>query len=227
MKPRRTLSLVVLPFMFMVMFMGCASAPVPPPEPVLVVYNEDRIVRWDEPLHFDRLPTDKYLVIYGRDLRAPAVDHPNTRKWVYRPDETRSAWLEPFADTGVYDVYVGVLRNDRVVLWSRPVSVFMEAPPPPTPAAVKRIEVEFQPPRLMFRPFGQYTLGFKIVWSKNPDPVYPTRAGDLAVYRSLYDPRDVWLEPFDGPGEYYVRVFEYLGDEKTGIVSQTLRVTLP
>ncbi len=51
--------------------------------------------------------------------------------------------------------------------------------------------------------------GVKIVWSKNPDPVYPNRVGDRYIYRELDDSLEVWLDAFDGPGTYYVRAGWY------------------
>lgn len=67
--------------------------------------------------------------------------------------------------------------------------------------------------------------GFKIVWSKNPSPTYPTRSGDKYIYLSESDARGGTLKAFDGGGKYYVRVCEYLGG-KCGVYSNQITVQL-
>jgi hypothetical protein len=73
---------------------------------------------------------------------------------------------------------------------------------------------------------GQSSQGFKVVWSKNPDPVYPNRDGDHYHYYS--DPNMAYdkLEALDGSGVYYVRVCEYRADGTCGIYSNELTVQL-
>jgi hypothetical protein len=72
---------------------------------------------------------------------------------------------------------------------------------------------------------GVSTQGFKVVWSLNENPTYPTRDGDGYHYYS--DPatnKDV-LEAFNGTGIYYVRVCEYLGGA-CGIYSNQVKLDL-
>lgn len=58
---------------------------------------------------------------------------------------------------------------------------------------------------------GYSKSGFKIVWSKNSGPTYPTRNGDKYIYLSDPNVNATTLSAFDGTGTYYVRVCEYLG----------------
>ncbi len=58
---------------------------------------------------------------------------------------------------------------------------------------------------------GYSEKGFKVVWSKNPGPTYPTRSGDKYQYFSSPTTTSASLTAFDGNGTYYVRVCEYLG----------------
>ena len=58
---------------------------------------------------------------------------------------------------------------------------------------------------------GYSKNGFKIVWSKNAAPTYPTREGDQYIYLSDPSAKSTTLEAFDGSGSYHVRVCEYLG----------------
>lgn len=67
--------------------------------------------------------------------------------------------------------------------------------------------------------------GFKVVWSKNTGPTYPTRDGDKYSYLSSSEARTVTLDAFDGDGDYYVRVCEYLGG-KCGKYSNEAIVSL-
>jgi hypothetical protein len=58
---------------------------------------------------------------------------------------------------------------------------------------------------------GYSKNGFKIVWSKNQNPTYPTREGDQYIYLSDSSASSTSLSAFSGSGTYYVRVCEYLG----------------
>lgn len=72
---------------------------------------------------------------------------------------------------------------------------------------------------------GYSDKGFKVVYSKNPNPTYPTRAGDKYQYFSDPEIKSTTLEAFDGPGTYYVRVCEYLGGA-CGVYSNQIQVEL-
>jgi len=72
---------------------------------------------------------------------------------------------------------------------------------------------------------GYSENGFKVVWSKNENPTYPVRDGDRYHYYSDVNKREDTLESFDGEGEYYVRVCEYLGG-KCGVYSNEIKVYL-
>ena len=71
---------------------------------------------------------------------------------------------------------------------------------------------------------GYSSKGFKVVWSKNEGPTYPTRSGDKYVYHSSPDSYYSELTAFDGSGTYYVRVCEYLGDGKCATYSNQVEV---
>ena len=72
---------------------------------------------------------------------------------------------------------------------------------------------------------GYSQKGFKVVWSKNQNPTYPTRNGDKYHYHSNPNKRNDKLEAFDGEGTYFVRVCEYLGG-KCGIYSNQIKLEL-
>ena len=66
-------------------------------------------------------------------------------------------------------------------------------------------------------------LGYKLVWSKNMHPEYPTRSGDTYRY---YDKSSVKFGSISSSlsGTYYVRVCEYLGG-KCGAYSNEVQVS--
>lgn len=72
---------------------------------------------------------------------------------------------------------------------------------------------------------GTSAQGFKVVWSKNAGPTYPTREGDRYNYLSESSASQSSLEAFDGSGTYYVRVCEYLGG-RCGVYSNQVMTQL-
>lgn len=69
------------------------------------------------------------------------------------------------------------------------------------------------------------TKGYKLVWSKNTYPTYPTRSGDKYQYYSSSSTRSGSVSAFDGTGTYYVRVCEYLSGS-CGVYSNQITVYL-
>ncbi|MDD2757837.1 MAG: FecR domain-containing protein [Patescibacteria group bacterium] len=72
---------------------------------------------------------------------------------------------------------------------------------------------------------GYAEKGYKVVWSKNSKPTYPTRTGDKYLYLSEPDSVSATLDAFGGAGTYYVRVCEYLGSA-CGLYSNEITVNL-
>ncbi|OGF28220.1 hypothetical protein A2303_00215 [Candidatus Falkowbacteria bacterium RIFOXYB2_FULL_47_14] len=72
---------------------------------------------------------------------------------------------------------------------------------------------------------GYSAKGFKVVWSKDPSPVYPTRSGDKYLYFSDPNYSFTALTAFSGTGKYYIRVCEYLGGE-CGLYSNQIEMDL-
>ncbi|MFH0891245.1 MAG: Kazal-type serine protease inhibitor family protein [Candidatus Falkowbacteria bacterium] len=72
---------------------------------------------------------------------------------------------------------------------------------------------------------GYSAKGFKVVWSKDANPVYPTRSGDKYLYFSDPNYSFTALTAFSGTGKYYVRVCEYLGGV-CGLYSDQVEINL-
>lgn len=79
--------------------------------------------------------------------------------------------------------------------------------------------------KITWSTIGTSASGFKVVWSKNTAPVYPTRDGDKYAYLSEPTASSTEIDAFDGAGQYYVRVCEYLGGS-CGVYSNQLTVGL-
>jgi peptidoglycan hydrolase-like protein with peptidoglycan-binding domain len=72
---------------------------------------------------------------------------------------------------------------------------------------------------------GYSKNGFKIVWSKNSAPTYPTRDGDQYQYLSEPTATNTTIDAFNGSGTYYARVCEYLGGA-CGVYSNEIQISL-
>jgi peptidoglycan hydrolase-like protein with peptidoglycan-binding domain len=72
---------------------------------------------------------------------------------------------------------------------------------------------------------GYSAQGFKVVWSKNAGPTYPTRDSDKYEYFTNPKTNSASLYAFSGSGTYYVRVCEYLGSA-CGVYSNELSLQL-
>ena len=79
--------------------------------------------------------------------------------------------------------------------------------------------------QVLWRVTGYSEMGFKVVYSKNSSPTYPTRDGDKYQYLSDAKTTSATIDAFDGDGVYYVRVCEYLGG-KCGVYSNQIQVSL-
>jgi hypothetical protein len=90
---------------------------------------------------------------------------------------------------------------------------------------VTSIKLQAEGEKIEWETEGYSSSGFKVTWSKDENPVYPTRKNDRYHYHSSSDKTHDVLEAFDGKGEYYVRVCEYLGG-KCGIYSNEVKVIL-
>ncbi len=72
---------------------------------------------------------------------------------------------------------------------------------------------------------GYAAQGFKVIWSKISQPEYPVRSVDQAQYVGDPEQHYAFLKGFDGEGEYFVRVCEYL-DGSCGVYSNEVTIEL-
>jgi len=80
-------------------------------------------------------------------------------------------------------------------------------------SVVESITLEANGSKISWEANGTSVGGFKVTWSKNENPTYPTREGDKYHYHSDPNENEDTLTDFNGEGEYYVRICEYLGGQ--------------
>ncbi|MFZ2072648.1 MAG: peptidoglycan-binding domain-containing protein [Minisyncoccia bacterium] len=94
-----------------------------------------------------------------------------------------------------------------------------------TVSGVSSINLKNEGKYMSWSAVGYSKNGFKIVWSKNATPTYPTRDGDKYIYLSDPSAISTTLDAFNGSGMYYARVCEYLGGS-CGVYSNQIQVSL-
>jgi hypothetical protein len=132
--------------------------------------------------------------------------------------------LEAFAGDGVYYVRVCEYLGGRCGVYSNEISLSLgsgEAAAVP----VKAIRLKESDEGISWQTDGRSPGGYKVVWSKNPNPTYPCREGDQYHYYTDPGHDSDTLEAFAGDGVYYVRVCEYLGG-RCGVYSNEISLEL-
>ncbi|MDP3970545.1 MAG: fibronectin type III domain-containing protein [bacterium] len=137
--------------------------------------------------------------------------------------ETTSTALTAFSGDGTYFVRVcEYLANGECGIYSNEIEVALEG----SASTVNVISLlAASNGKVNWSTDGTSAMGYKVVWSKNSNPEYPTRSGDKYQYLSDSSANSAILTAFDGAGTYYVRVCEYLGGE-CGTYSNQVTVQL-
>jgi hypothetical protein len=79
--------------------------------------------------------------------------------------------------------------------------------------------------KISWQTTGSSAQGFKVVWSRNDSPTYPTRSGDQYHYYAEPSKSSDTVDAFAGAGAYFVRVCEYLGG-RCGLYSNEIKISL-
>lgn len=94
-----------------------------------------------------------------------------------------------------------------------------------TASVVRSIALRSEGNKVFWKVDGKSGMGFKLVWSQTPTPVYPLRENDQYQYFDSPEAGMAELKAFAGEGIYYVRVCEYLGGS-CGVYSNELKIAL-
>jgi hypothetical protein len=149
----------------------------------------------------------------------------------YSNPETLTGYVSAFAGEGKYYVRVCEYLGGKCGIYSNQVTITLlgdneKTVEKETTQAVTSITLtSLGVGKISWKVNGYSKSGFKVVWSKNPSPTYPTRDGDKYHYYSEANKTTDTVNNFDGEGRYYVRVCEYLGG-KCGVYSNQIEVDL-
>ncbi len=130
--------------------------------------------------------------------------------------------------SGTYYVRVCRYTGSGCDTYSNEVSVSVTAAPPATPISSITLSSTGGTAVAWNTNGGTASQGFKLVWSKNPDPTYTN--GVPYDFAGFYEPHkttgDISWGSNAGPGLYYVRVCEYLNGS-CAVHSNPIQVTIP
>jgi len=175
-----------------------------------------------------------FKVVWSKNAHPVYPNRSGDKYHYYSEPEKRSDRLEAFDSSGYYYVRVCEYLGGACGKYSNEIKVSLGTAEPveaeeiktETSGAVTEITLSQKADNeIKWSVSGYSGKGFKVVWSKNSGPVYPNRAGDRYLYFS--DPYYYYtvLTAFDGDGDYYVRVCEYLGGA-CGKYSNQIKITL-
>lgn len=144
----------------------------------------------------------------------------------YSDPATRSGMINASDGAGTYYARVCEYTGGGCGTYSNQVSVALTAEEQETSGEVNSITLTASGMNVSWTVDGSSAQGYKVVWSRNQNPTYPCRDGDMYHYWS--NPAvssDIINNAFDGNGTYYVRVCEYLGGA-CGVYSNQVTVEL-
>lgn len=149
----------------------------------------------------------------------------------YSDPAVDSDTLDAFSGSGTYYVRVCEYLGGKCGVYSNQIQLTLGEADENTDSANNKVNsITLQDEKgdgqnLTWEVDGYSSQGYKVVWSKNENPVYPTRDGDKYHYYTDPNTLSDSLDAFNGAGVYYVRVCEYLGG-KCGIYSNQIKVNI-
>lgn len=183
------------------------------------VFGKDSAVTWS----VDGYSKNGFKIVWSKSSK-PTYPTGEKDKYIYLSDpSSRSATLDAFNGSGTYYVRVCEYLDSKCGIYSNEIRVYLSSGSDTGP--VSSISVTGSGSSVTWSADGYSKNGFKIVWSKNSQPTYPTREGDKYIYLSEPNSRNASLDAFSGSGVYYIRVCEYLGGA-CGVYSNQIQVSL-
>lgn len=172
--------------------------------------------------------TGGYKLVWSKNS-LPTYPTRTGDSYVYISDpNTKSGSLTGALDAGVtYYVRVCNYINDGCGMYSNQVSVVGTDPVTPVDATSTHLIVltTASGTSVSWTDTTNALAGYKLVWSLNPNPTYPTRDGDHYVYYSEPTTRMGTIGDTTAGSTYYVRVCQYLGDV-CGTYSNQISLTI-
>ncbi len=192
-----------------------------------VVDSSNGKVKWS----VDGVSNQGFKVVWSKNEN-PTYPLREGDKYNYYSDKNvTSDVVTPFKGAGTYYVRVCEYLGGKCGVYSNQVKVTLSSEEKETKkeevkqGKVTKIELAGNSSNIKWNTYGYSASGFKVVWSKNENPTYPTREGDQYHYLSNPGVISDFITPFAGNGTYYVRVCEYLGGA-CGVYSNQITVQL-
>jgi len=188
----------------------------------ITLSGENASIKWT----VDGSSAGGFKVVWSKNTR-PTYPCRSGDKYDYLSDsKATSDTLTAFDGSGTYYVRVCEYLGGKCGVYSNEITLNLTADG--DHSKVTSIELKDEDgdgKNITWKVNGYSAQGYKIVWSKNENPTYPTRDGDQYHYYS--DPNKLAdsINAFTGTGTYYVRVCEYLGGT-CGVYSNQITVTL-
>jgi len=161
-------------------------------------------------------------------IESPVYPNRDSDRYQYYSDaQTRSGVVEAFDGAGTYYVRVCEYLGGACGVYSNQINLQLGSADQVTSSnVVSSINlVSKGSGNVSWTVTGYSSKGFKVVWSKITNPVYPTRESDKYLYYSEPSTSSATVTSFNGSGKYYVRVCEYLGGA-CGVYSNQIEVNL-
>lgn len=194
----------------------------------ITLYGSGADIKWS----VDGYSAQGFKVVWSKNEN-PAYPLRDGDKYHYYSDPARRYDnLEPFAGAGTYYVRVCEYLGGACDKYSNQITIIFDIPTPTAEVPVKTENIitlygdsSGVGNIVKWSDASPAPMGYKVVWSKNENPTYPTRDGDSYHYISdPYKGIDA-LNAFSGEGVYYIRVCEYTNNG-CGIYSNQISLKL-
>lgn len=174
-----------------------------------------------------------YKVVWSKNANPVYPTRAGDKAQYYSDPDTQYGYVSKFDGAGMYYIRVCEYTGDGCVNYSNQVTatfladeVEKKEDSASSSLDVKAISLLVDGQYVKWSVNGEASHGFKVTWSKNPNPTYPARSGDTAVYISKATASKQYIKPFDGSGTYYVRVCAYNGNGACSIYSNQVSLKI-
>ncbi len=189
--------------------------------------GDNGMIEWETSGYSDK----GFKVVWSKNENPTYPTRSGDKYHYYSDPHKASDEVTAFSGDGTYYVRVCEYLGGECGVYSNQVTVSLDgsenkdSSSSETTSGVESISLSGEGNNISWSTDGTSSNGYKVVWSKNENPTYPTRSGDRYHYKGVHSTSD-WIAPFNGDGSYYVRVCEYLGGGECGVYSDQIQVEL-
>jgi hypothetical protein len=220
------LAIMLIMFLFTVNFVGAtyssnSDAPTSVVNSITVSGSANKIT-WT----VDGTSSQGFKVVWSKNQSPVYPCRAGDQYHYYSDKNTTTDTLDAFDGSGAYYVRVCEYLGGKCGTYSNQITLNLSSGGSYNGVtSITLTDENYDGKNLTWKVDGYSSQGYKVVWSKNEHPTYPTREGDQYHYYSDPNKLSDSIDAFSGDGKYYVRVCEYLGG-KCGVYSNELYVQL-